>query len=196
MDDRASRRAFLLGTLAAGLTGIAGVEAEAKPLTVPVFGNAGGDVTVGFFLDYQCPYCKSAFREIQAAISRDGRARLVFKDWPVLGSSSREAARLVLATARQGRYANSAEALLAARRRLAPRVTAMLLERAGVDVERAKRDLRADPGAVEAVLRRNAAQASSLGLRGTPGLLVGSTLYHGGLSRSDLVKAIELERAT
>ena len=55
---------------------------------IPVAGNVDGDITIVEYFDYQCPYCRKLEPELQQAVKNDGKVRLVFKDWPILGPAS------------------------------------------------------------------------------------------------------------
>jgi protein-disulfide isomerase len=71
---------------------------------IPVAGKADGDITIVEWFDYQCPYCRKLEPELQQAVKDDGKVRLVFKDWPILGPASVYASRLALATKFQGKF--------------------------------------------------------------------------------------------
>src|SRR4051812_31949998 len=64
---------------------------------IPVAGNAAGDVTIVEYFDYNCPYCRKLEPELRQVVQDDGKVRLIWKDWPVLGPVSVAAARLALA---------------------------------------------------------------------------------------------------
>jgi len=70
----------------------------------PVVGNKKGDVTLVEFFDYNCGYCKQAFRDVQKILEEDKKLRIVFKEFPILSESSHTAARYALAADRQGKY--------------------------------------------------------------------------------------------
>ena len=64
----------------------------------PVFGPADAPVTIVEFFDYRCPYCRVANDWLaEMAETHDGQIRIVFKELPLLGDASREAARAALA---------------------------------------------------------------------------------------------------
>src|ERR1044072_5336832 len=54
---------------------------------IPVAGNAEGDVTIVEYFDYNCPYCRKLEPELRQVVQGDGKVKLVYKDWPVLGRS-------------------------------------------------------------------------------------------------------------
>src|SRR3546814_9852809 len=71
----------------------------------PVSGNLAGDVTMVEFFDYNCPYCRSVAQTLDRVMESDGSIRMVFKEFPILGSNSIFAAKAALAANAQGRYA-------------------------------------------------------------------------------------------
>jgi len=70
----------------------------------PVLGNPEGDVTIVVFTDYACSYCRAAEPRLMALAEKDGRIRIVMKEFPILTPQSLTATRMALAAARQGRY--------------------------------------------------------------------------------------------
>src|SRR5260370_15316014 len=63
----------------------------------PEGGNPAGDVTIVEFFDYRCPYCKQVEPELEALLKEDGRIRVVYKEFPILGPESMIATRISLA---------------------------------------------------------------------------------------------------
>src|SRR3954454_4777209 len=108
---------------------------------IPAAGNADGDITIVEYFDYNCPYCRKVEPELRQVVQDDGKVRLVYKDWPVLGAVSTAAARLALATKYQDKYVTAHDALMGTASRLTePRIRELLAD-AGIDVERAVKDL-------------------------------------------------------
>jgi len=162
---------------------------------IKVLGNPKGDVTIVEYFDYNCPYCRSIDPVLHKIAREDGRIRLVFKDWPILGSASVQAARLALAAKYQGKYAEAHAALISAKGRLTEDRVLAALAQAGIDVGRAQRDLAARGKEIDALLARNEEQASALGFRGTPSFIVGKFRVPGVLSEENFKKAIADARA-
>lgn len=170
------------------------VAAVLKDDGAPSLGLASADVLVVVFTDYQCPVCKQTDAALERLAARDGRVRVVYKDWPILGEASTQAARVALAADRQGRYAAVHRGLMASRAKLdAERIRAIAIE-AGVDWPRLEAEQAAHAAAIEARLEAHAAQAWSLGLQGTPGYLVGPFLVKGGLDDRALERAVVAAR--
>ena len=150
------------------------VEAILNDPEAPVSGNPKGDVTIVAYLDYNCPFCKKASPDLARVVREDGKIRLVYKDWPVITESSVYAAQLALAAAYQGAYERVNRALMAAPgRRLKQEQFLAAVKASGVDMARLQSDLAVNSDKITALLRRNMAQAESLGIQGTPTYLVG-----------------------
>ena len=186
--------AALLGaTAAARAQHIGAVASEAAALhdpEAPVVGNINGDVTIVEWFDYQCPYCRRLEPTLRQVVYNDGGIRLMLKDWPVLGPISAAAARMALACSYQGKYDQAHDALISGDARLTePRIDELLAD-GGIDVDRARRDLAANAGAIEALLARNNEQAEGLGFEGTPSFIIGKFRVPGALTREDLKRVI------
>ena len=160
----------------------------------PSVGPAQADVTVVVFTDYQCPICRAHEPALQAALARDHGLRVVYKDWPILGAASVQAARLALAADRQGRYGALHDALMRTSRRLDAYGLRATAADAGIDWPRLQADLSAHGAEFDAQLARQAGEAWSLGIEGTPAYLVGLRLYKGGLDEAALARAIATAR--
>lgn len=162
---------------------------------IPVLGNPKGDITIVEYFDYRCPYCKKVYPELQKVVSADGKIRVVFKDWPVFGDVSIYAAKLALAAKYQDKYSEAHEALISATTRLTEEGIQTILAKAGIDLERAKRDLATNLTSIDAILARNHEQAVGLGFRGTPAFIIGHFRVSGALDAANFKKAIADARA-
>lgn len=149
-------------------------EAILRDPEAPMGGNPDGDVTVVAFLDYNCPYCKKSAPALARAVKEDGRIRLVYKDWPILSEASVYGAQIALAAKYQGAYEKVHAALMAIPGRgITKERMLKAIQASGVDLNRLDADLQAHAADITALLRRNLAQAQSLGLQGTPTYLIG-----------------------
>lgn len=148
---------------------------------IPSLGNPKGDLTIVEFFDYQCPYCKKTVPELAQLAKEDGNIRLVLKDWPVFGPVSVAAAKLVLASKYQDKYAEAHAALIGADTKLTESNIQEILAKAGVDVARATADLQTHQKTIDDLLARNSAQAEAFGFEGTPGFIVGTFRIPGAL---------------
>lgn len=190
------RIATLTALVPAALAGTRGAQAEGVDVNAilrdpaaPTFGNPDGDVTIIAFLDYNCPFCKKSAPDLARVVKEDGHIRLVYKDWPVLTEASVYGAQLALAATYQDRYETVHNALMAIPgRRIDEPTMLKAVAASGVDLDRLMADLNAHIADIGALLKRNAAQADSLGLSGTPTYLVGpllaSTLDYASFKRA------------
>ena len=160
---------------------------RAHPMS-PVSGNAGGDVTVVEFFDYQCGYCKRSLRPVMDLLAADGQVRMVWKEFPILGPVSRFAARAAMAADRQGRYHEFHVAVMGARGKLTEDEVIRIATDIGLDVERLRRDM-GDP-AIEDYLNETAQLAKKLGIRGTPAFVIGETLVPGAVNGARLKEIV------
>lgn len=148
---------------------------------IPATGNPKGDITVVEFFDYQCPYCKTIHPYFKKAVEEDGKVRVVSKSWPIFGDVSVYAARLVLATKYQNKYAEAHEAVISANTKLDEARVQELLEKAGVDVKRAQDDLQKNAKTIDAAIARTNEQADIIGFRGTPSFIFNTLRFSGVL---------------
>ena len=157
---------------------------------IPVTGNPDGDITIVEYFDYNCPYCRKIAPELRQVVQDDGKIRLVLKDWPVLGEVSMIASRMALASKYQDKFIQAHDALIGVASKLtAPRIRE-LLAGAGIDVDRADRDLAANAKAIDAIIARNGDQAMAFGFKGTPSFIIGKFRVPGTLTMAQFDQAI------
>jgi protein-disulfide isomerase len=157
---------------------------------IPPGGNPQGDVTIVEFFDFNCPYCRKLAPELAQVVYDDGKVRMIFKDWPILGPVSVYASRLVLASKYQGRFVAAHESLMSTSSRLTEPRIRELLDGAKIDVDRALKDMAANAGTIDAILKRNNDQAAAFGFKGTPSFIVGKFRVAGPLTMAQFDQAI------
>ena len=202
---RPSRRQTLglFGAAAAALgTGVLSTPAQAEGedvLTeaqvlrdpdIPVAGNASGDISIVEYFDYQCPYCRKVEPELRQVVFDDGKIRLVWKDWPILGPMSVTASRMALASRYQDKFIQAHDALISITSKLTEARIREALSGAGVDIDRLNRDLASWADAIDTTLRRNNDQALAFEFRGTPSFSVGKFRVPGVLTMAQFGQAI------
>ncbi len=166
---------------------------EAKVLRdpdIPVAGNVDGDITIVEYFDFQCPYCRKLEPDLRQVVQDDGKVRLVWKDWPILGPVSVIAARMALASKYQDKYRQAHDALIGVNSKLTEPRIRELLAGAGIDIDRADHDLAANAKAIEAILARNNDQATAFGFKGTPSFIVGKFRVPGVLTMEEFGQVI------
>ncbi|MGR6329763.1 DsbA family protein [Sphingomonas sp. XXL09] len=162
-------------------------DAIATPFAGAWAGNPKGDVTLVEFYDYNCGYCRASLPMIADLIKRDPGLRVVYRELPILGPTSRPAARASLAAAQQGKFGAFHEALYAAGP-VSEASIAATAARTGVAL----------PGSNAPVLDQEIAKnmdvAAKLGVTGTPTWIVGDQMLSGALPVADLERAIAAAR--
>lgn len=158
----------------------------------PVEGNPNGDVTIVEFFDTRCPYCRRLEPVMSSFLAQDKKVRVVFKDLPILGPASMMGSKALLAAQKQGAYLQMREAVM----KLPPSTTMEQLETTarglGLDWPRMAHDM--DDPAIQARLQANLALAQTLGIQGTPALIIGDTLIPGAVDQAELQKAVAAVR--
>jgi protein-disulfide isomerase len=157
---------------------------------IPVTGNPDGDITIVEYFDYNCPYCRKIAPEVRQVVQDDGKVRLVLKDWPILGEVSVIASRMALACKYQDKFIQAHDALIGISSKLTEPRIRELLAGAGIDVDRATRDLATNAKAIDAIIARNGDQALAFGFKGTPSFIVGKFRVPGILTMAQFDQVI------
>lgn len=171
------------------------VDAIQSDRMAPVGGNRQGDVALHVWTDFNCPACRRSHGEMMAAVAEDGSTRIVFRDWPIFGADSEEAASHAIASDIQGLYEPVHTRLMQGGRANAGAAEAAVAA-AGGDVDRLRADLAARLPIVNGMLARHAREGFALGLGGTPGHLIGTILMKGARHERDFRRAIRQARDT
>lgn len=211
MADRLIRRFGVLAALIAGILLFAhlarvgvppGRDVSGHPVAREVLADTGSpaesppkaDLTLVVFTDYQCPACRRDAPVLAEVARADGRVRIVYRDWPVFGERSEQAARVALAAAPQGIYPALHRRLMAEPRVFEDAVLREAVEASGGDWRRVQRALAERRAAIDRQLAKNGRDALGLGLPGTPGYLVGPILLVGRQDASGFRAAIARAR--
>jgi protein-disulfide isomerase len=157
---------------------------------IPVAENAAGDISIVEYFDYQCPYCRKVEPELRQVVHDDGKVRLIWKDWPILGPMSVTASRMALASRYQDKFIRAHDALISINSKLTEAKIREALSSAGIDMDRLDRDLAGQASAIDATLTRNNDQAAAFEFRGTPSFIVGKFRVPGVLTMAQFAQAI------
>lgn len=162
------------------------------PGLTPVLGNPAGDVTVVLFSDYNCGYCRAVVPMLEQLVQEDPGVRIVVREFPILGPGSDVAARAALAANKQGKYADFHHGLFAGDGPVDPDSITALAKDIGLDMTRFETD-RASP-AVQAEIRASHDLGRKLGIRGTPGFVIGTRVYPGAMPLELMKQAVDEAR--
>lgn len=183
---------------AATSSAIAAARATMVDQADPTAGNPRGDLTIVEFFDTRCPYCRAIDATVEHLLAQDHGVRLVYKDMPVLGLASMLGAKALLAAQRQearvpGAYEKLRTGIMhgnAAPTEAGIRAEA---EKIGLDWARLRHDM--DDPEIQARLQRNISVAKQIGVRGTPGIVIGNSLVEGAVELAELQQSVAAARA-
>jgi protein-disulfide isomerase len=115
---------------------------------------------------------------------------VIFRDWPIFGDASVEAALAAVASNYQGKYLPFHDALMETPLPLNEAKIKAAARKAGVDWERLQKDKISHSEEIEDLFQRNDKQAQLLGLEGTPGFIIGNVQSFGGMTLEQLEESV------
>jgi protein-disulfide isomerase len=161
-----------------------------------VVGNPQGNVTMVEFFDYNCGYCKRAMDDMMVLLKNDRNLRVVLKEFPVLGPSSLEAAKVATAVRIQDKtgkkYLDFHQRLMGGRGQADKARALAAAKDAGFDVAKIEKDLEGEE--VKASLQESFKLAQALGLNGTPSYVIGDKVIIGAVGLEALQEGINTAR--
>jgi protein-disulfide isomerase len=142
-----------------------------------VAGNPNGDVNLVEFFDYNCAYCRRALPDVVKLVNEDGKVRLVLKELPIFGDDSEAAAKLALASNKQGKYFEMHQRLFSEPGKADKDKALRIAKELGIDVDQLQKDA-GDPD-IKKALDEAKDLAQKLNLQGTPLYLIGDRVVAG-----------------
>jgi protein-disulfide isomerase len=142
-----------------------------------VAGNPSGDVNVVEFFDYNCGYCRRSLPDLVKLIKDDGKIRLVLKELPILSDESAAAAKLALASNKQGKYFEMYQKLFSEPGKADKEKALRVAKELGLDVDHLQKD--AEDPEIQKSLDQAKDLAQKLNLQGTPLFLIGDRVIAG-----------------
>ncbi len=168
------------------------IDANRKAIETPFAGAwegaADGDVTLVQFFDYACGYCRASLPDIDRLLREDKKLKVVYREMPILGQPSLDAARVSLAVAQKGSYGAFHRAVYAG-----GKITPASLEGARKAAGAGKGGESAPT--VEAEIASNLELLRELQFTGTPSWVVGDRVLNGAVGYEKLKEAIAEARA-
>lgn len=182
----------------------AGIGAGAVPIEVlepsdlcrTLFPRArSGKVPVAVFSDFFCPYCRTLTERLASrATDPSWDALINWHELPLLGPSSVIAARAAVAADLQRAYPEFQARMSGSTFRPTPQFLIETATAIGLDPAKFVADMESQ--VVDSRLSRARNAAQTLGIYGTPAMVVGRTLVIGEISDRHLDELIELEGDT
>lgn len=161
-----------------------------------VGGNPKGDISIVEFFDYNCGYCKQAMEAVMEVVKEDGNIRLVLKEFPILSESSTVASEMAIAALKQGndKYLVFHTLLMENKGALTDDKLTDLATESGLNLVQLQADMKAPE--VQATIDESYMLARAIGIRGTPGFVIGEKLYPGAASVETLKKVVAEARTS
>jgi protein-disulfide isomerase len=165
-----------------------------RDTVAPQIAPKDATVTMVVFSDYQCPYCHKLHPELRRLLADDHKIHFIYRDWPIFGDASIDAARLAIASQYQGRHEAFDDALSATTGKLDAAKIRAAAVKAGVNWARLQSDLVTHRQAIDQLLIRTDGYARAIGFQGTPGIVVGDYAMFGAQDLTTLKMAVAKAR--
>ncbi|AMO58164.1 metal resistance protein [Endozoicomonas montiporae CL-33] len=149
----------------------------------PFIGNPKGKLSMVYFADYNCGFCKRQDPILEQMVKQYPDLKIIYKELPVLGETSREAAELVLAAHQHHPdiYQKLHQRLMAKPGGHDSASIAAAFKAEGLDVDELRKKV---DGTIKATIDNNQRLAAELGIRGTPAMVFADEIL-GGFTNAD-----------
>jgi len=157
-----------------------------------VRGPADAPVTILEYGDYECPYCRAAFRDVRELVDEHpDDIRFVFRNFPIpqLHPHAEQAAEAAEAAAAQGRFWEMHDLLLQPYSRLDAESLVTYAEVIGLDLARFRREVTARAHAAK--IRADIAEGVRNGVNATPKFYVNGRRVDGKVPLEHLFELVE-----
>jgi protein-disulfide isomerase len=143
----------------------------------PTYGSERAPVTVVVFADFECPHCAVEAPMLRKVVDQfRGRAKLVFKHFPLSGHERAKPAAIATEAAHeQGKFWEMAELVFANQMRLSDDDLYRYAERAGLDMGKFKASYEAKKGL--AAVESDRKHGEDIEIAGTPAVYVNGRQY-------------------
>lgn len=178
----------------------------------PYIGSKDAPVTIAYWFDYQCPFCKAvdvggipqiplepAIPGVVKEYVDTGKVRIVFKDYAFLGPDSVTAAlyshsiwklypekfyewHVAMFTAQDEENGGFGDEAS---------IVTLTRTVSGIDADAVKADVAAHKAEYQSAIDADKTEGTSMGVQGTPGFITGKTLIPGAVDFATLKQAID-----
>lgn len=170
----------------------------------PFIGKADAEITIAFWSDFQCPYCKnfelSTLPQIITNYVDTGKAKVVFMDFAFLGSDSLTAGLYSRAVWKlyPDQYYAWRTAVYTAQDEEGDRgfgdaasIDKLNTTIAGIDAAKVAADVKENASAYQAAIEADKAEAQKVGINATPSFVIGTQIIAGAYPYANFQAAIE-----
>ena len=161
-----------------------------------VRGPAGGHLILEYG-DYECPYSRQAFRQIELVEQLPGGIRFAFRHFPLteIHPHAIAAARAAEAAARQGLFWDMHDLLFHRQKALTDDDLRLYAEKLGLDTTRFDRDMTSRE-VLDRIERDVRSGLDSGEVLGTPTLFIDGVVFRGSYAAADLANAVSKASST
>lgn len=152
------------------------------------------DITVVEFFDYHCGYCKHLLPDITRLMKEDKGVQVVFREFPILSEDSELASKAALAVyaLKPERYFAFHTALMGNKGRFSQQTLEAEAEKVGISASALKAAM--EKPEIQQNLDNTRRLAQTLGLRGTPAMIIGDEVIPQAMPLEEIKKVIAAER--
>jgi protein-disulfide isomerase len=166
-------------------------DALTKAFAGDVSGNPNGDITIVEFTDYNCGFCRASVPDVEKLLANDKNIRLIYREVPILAETSRDAALMALAAAKQGKHDAFHKAMFATGKPDNQSILSAAAQ-AGLNVQEAKQFV--NSAEAKAELENNLAMMQKIGFGGTPTFIINGEILQGAQGYDRLKAVVEKAR--
>ena len=158
---------------------------------LPVVGSEEAEFTIVEFFDYRCGYCRKQAIDFSKLLNENSNVQVVYLEFPIFGGISETAASVALYVwkIRPDLYFDIHNGLMSLGPAMKKENVIKLLDNIGLDgksiFEMAENDKE------NIIINKNKVLAKSLGLRGTPALIINDTIMPGYVKIDNLRSMIK-----
>ena len=152
-------------------------------------GPADAKINVVEFFDYNCGYCKRALPDLKKLIENNDDIRVTFKEMPILGPSSQQAAQIALTAKSDAEYFEIHREILEIRGSISPARLEQIAEKYEIN-DMASKNKRSS-SLILKHLEDTRALAQSLEISGTPAFIINDTILPGAVPYERLQNEID-----
>ncbi|QLK53546.1 DsbA family protein [Ehrlichia ruminantium] len=162
-------------------------KSELEDIAYPSAGNKDSKIAFIEFFDYSCGYCKMMFEDIKQII-KDGKVRVIFRDFPILGESSLKAVKAALAVhlINPSKYLDFYYAALNHKQPFNDESILNIVKSLEISEEEFKDSLSKNSSTIDKMIESTRNLAEKLNIRGTPALIIGDAFIGGAADLSTL----------
>ena len=158
---------------------------------LPVVGNVDAKVTIVEFFDYRCGYCSKQANDFQKLLLETDNAKIIYLEWPIFGGISETAARIALNIwkSNPNLYFEVHNEFMKLGTSIKESNIVNLLNNLNLNgqliFDKAHKEKN------KKIIDENNKLAQSLGLRGTPALIINDSIYPGYVKYETLLELVE-----